>query len=56
MAWRGPVTEASEAVSGENVATDMMGEVLAGKAVEAAVRDAHNRAVAIYQSFGFKGR
>jgi len=38
------------------VATDMMGEILAGKAVEAAVRDAHNRAVSIYQSFGFKGR
>jgi multiple sugar transport system substrate-binding protein len=56
MAWRGPVTEASEAVSGENVATDMMGEILAGKAVDAAVRDAHNRAVSIYQSFGFKGR
>ena len=51
MAWRGPVTEASEAVSGENVATDMMGEILAGKGVEAAVRDAHNRAVSIYQSF-----
>ncbi|HEX2326908.1 MAG TPA: hypothetical protein VHQ00_16030, partial [Chloroflexota bacterium] len=56
MAWRGPVTEASEAVSGENVATDMMGEILAGKGVEAAVRDAHNRAVSIYQSFGFKGK
>ncbi len=56
MAWRGPVTEASEAVSLENVATDMMGEILAGKGVEAAVRDAHNRAVSIYQSFGFKGK
>jgi multiple sugar transport system substrate-binding protein len=56
MAWRGPVTEASEAVSGENVATDMMGEILAGKSVEAAVRDAHDRAVSIYQSFGFKGK
>jgi multiple sugar transport system substrate-binding protein len=55
VAWRGPITEASEAVSGENVATDMLGEVLAGKSVEQAVRDAHQRAVGIYQSFGLKG-
>ena len=50
------MTEASEAVSGENVATDMMGEILAGKGVEAAGTRAHNRAVSIYQSFGFKGQ
>jgi multiple sugar transport system substrate-binding protein len=56
MAARGPITEASEAVGGENVATDMMGEVLAGKPVAQAVRDAHARAVGIYQAFGFKGR
>jgi multiple sugar transport system substrate-binding protein len=56
MAARGPITEASEAVSSENVATDMMGEVLAGKPAAQAVRDAHARAVGIYQAFGFKGR
>ncbi|HEX2185624.1 MAG TPA: extracellular solute-binding protein, partial [Chloroflexota bacterium] len=53
--WRGPITEASEAVGGENVITDMMGEILGGKAVEQAVRDAHQRAVGIYQSFGLRG-
>jgi hypothetical protein len=42
-------------VSGENVATDMVGEILAGKPVEQAVRDAHQRATCIYQSFGLKG-
>ena len=56
MASRGPITEASEAVSGENVITDMMGEVLAGKSPAQAVRDAHARAVGTYQAFGFKGR
>jgi multiple sugar transport system substrate-binding protein len=56
VAYRGPLSEAADAVSAENVATDMMGEILAGKPVEAAVRDAHFRCVAIYQSFGYKGR
>lgn len=55
-AWRGPITEASEAVGSENVATDMMGEILGGKPVEQAVRDAHQRAVGIYQSFGLQGK
>jgi multiple sugar transport system substrate-binding protein len=56
MAARGPITEAAEAVGGENVATDMMGEVLAGKSPAQAVKDAHARAVGIYQAFGFKGQ
>jgi multiple sugar transport system substrate-binding protein len=56
VAWRGPITEASEAVSGESIITDMMGEILSGKPVEQAVRDAHQRAVGIYQTFGLKGR
>jgi ABC-type glycerol-3-phosphate transport system substrate-binding protein len=56
LAYRGPLSEAADAVGAQNVLTDMMGEILAGKAVDAAVRDAHNRAVGIYQSLGFKGR
>ena len=56
MAWRGPITDASDAVSAENVATDMMGEILAGKSVDQAVREAHQRAIGIYQSFGLKGK
>ena len=56
LAYRGPLSEAADAVDAQNVLTDMVGEILAGKAVDAAVRDAHNRAVGIYQSLGFKGR
>lgn len=56
VAHRGPNTEASAAVSSQNVATDMMGEIMAGKPVPQAVQDAHNRAVSIFQAFGFKGR
>ena len=54
--YRGPLSEAADAVSAENVATDMMGDILAGKPVEQAVREAHLRSVGIYQSFGYKGR
>ena len=54
-AWRGPNTEASDAVSTQRVITDMMGEVLNGKAPAQAVREAHDRAVKIYKEFGFKG-
>ena len=55
IAWRGPLSEAADAVSAQNVATDMMGEILAGKPVEQAVKDAHNRCVGIFKEFGFKG-
>jgi len=55
LAWRGPITEASDAVGAQNVLTDMMGEVLAGKPVAQAVKDAHDRAVRIYKELGFKG-
>ena len=56
MAYRGPLSEAADAVVQENVMTDMMGEVLGGKRVDLAVRDAHLRAVQIFQSFGKRGR
>jgi multiple sugar transport system substrate-binding protein len=56
LAYRGPLSEAADAVNQENVMTDMMGEVIAGKRVDLAVRDAHLRSVQIYQSFGKRGR
>ncbi len=55
VAWRGPLSEAADAVSAQNVATDMMGEILAGKPVAQAVKDAHDRCVKIFKEFGFKG-
>jgi multiple sugar transport system substrate-binding protein len=54
--YRGPLTAAAEAVEFQNVVSDTMGEILAGKPVIAAVRDGHLRIVDIYQSLGFKGR
>jgi multiple sugar transport system substrate-binding protein len=56
LAYRGPLSEAADAVNQENVMTDMMGEIIAGKRVDLAVRDAHLRAVQIFQSFGKRGR
>lgn len=56
LAYRGPLSEAADGVGAQNVLTDMVGEILAGKTVDTAVRDAHQRAIGIYQSFGFKGR
>lgn len=55
-AYRGPQTDASEAVLFQQIVTDMMGEVLAGKPVEQAVRETHLRAVRVYQEFGLPGR
>ena len=56
VAYRGPYSEAADAVSQQDVATDMIGEILAGKPVIQAVRDAHLRCVEIFQSFGLPGR
>lgn len=56
VAYRGPLSEAAEAVDNQAVSTDMIGEILAGKPVEQAVREAHFRAVQIFQAFGRKGR
>jgi multiple sugar transport system substrate-binding protein len=53
--WRGPVTVAASSVMSQNVFTDMIGEVLAGKAAAQAVKDAHDRSVKIYKEMGFKG-
>jgi multiple sugar transport system substrate-binding protein len=56
LAYRGPVSEAAEAVADQNILTDMMGEILAGKSVDAAVRDAHQRCVQVFQTYGLRGR
>jgi len=54
--YRGPITDASAAVLFQQVATDMMGEVLSGKPVEQAVRETADRAIRVYQEFGLPGR
>lgn len=55
-AYRGPTTDASSAALFQQFATDMFGEILAGKPVEQAVRETHLRVVGIYQQMGFRGR
>jgi multiple sugar transport system substrate-binding protein len=55
-AYRGPSTDASNASLFQQFATDMFGEVLAGKPVEQAVRETHIRVVGIYNQMGFRGR
>jgi multiple sugar transport system substrate-binding protein len=54
-AYRGPITDASSAVIFQQIVTDMFGEVLAGKAVEQAVRETAQRAIRVYQEFGLPG-
>jgi len=55
VAYRGPVSVAADAVSQQNVITDMFGSILAGKDVVAAVRDAHVQCIDIFKQFGLKG-
>ena len=55
-AYRGPSTDASNAALFQQFATDMFGEILAGKPVEQAVRETHIRVVGIYNQLGFRGR
>jgi multiple sugar transport system substrate-binding protein len=50
-----PPSPATDAVSRQNLATDMMGQVLKGKKVEDAVKEMHDRAVKIFKEFGLKG-
>jgi multiple sugar transport system substrate-binding protein len=45
----------TDAVSRQNLATDMYGQVLKGKKVEDAVKETHDRAVKIFKEFGRKG-
>lgn len=45
----------TDAVSRQNLATDMYGQILKGKKVEDAVKETHDRAVKIFKEFGRKG-
>jgi multiple sugar transport system substrate-binding protein len=54
-AYRGPISAAADAVSQENVATDMFGAILGGKPVDQAVREAHQQCVDIFKQFGLRG-
>jgi len=55
LAHPGPLTAAADAVGIQNVFTDMFGQILQGKKVEDAVKEAHDRCVKIYKEFGLKG-
>jgi multiple sugar transport system substrate-binding protein len=50
-----PPTPQSNALDNTNFWTDMFGEILAGKAVDATIADWHNRVVQTYKEFGAKG-
>ncbi|MDP8921369.1 MAG: ABC transporter substrate-binding protein [Chloroflexota bacterium] len=53
--WPGPPTPWAASLESSNFWTDMFGEILGGKAVPDAVRDAHGRAVRVFKEFGAKG-
>jgi ABC-type glycerol-3-phosphate transport system substrate-binding protein len=55
LAHPGPLSAAVDAVGSDNVLTDMMGQILKGKKVEDAVKEAHDRATKIFKEFGLKG-
>jgi multiple sugar transport system substrate-binding protein len=55
LAHPGPLSAAADAVGIQNVFTDTMGQVLQGKKVEDAIKEAHDRCVKIYKEFGLKG-
>jgi multiple sugar transport system substrate-binding protein len=48
-------TPQANALDNTNFWTDMFGEILGGKAVEATIADWHNRVVQTYKEFGAKG-
>jgi multiple sugar transport system substrate-binding protein len=50
-----PPTPQSNALDNTNFWTDMFGEILGGKAVDATIADWHNRVVQTYKEFGAKG-
>jgi multiple sugar transport system substrate-binding protein len=50
-----PPSPQSNALDNTNFWTDMFGEILAGKAVDATVADWHNRVVQTYKEFGAQG-
>jgi multiple sugar transport system substrate-binding protein len=53
--WPGPPTPWTASLEASNFWTDMFGEVLTGKPIDAALADAHARAVQTFKEFGAKG-
>jgi multiple sugar transport system substrate-binding protein len=53
--WPGPPTAWVASLESSNFWTDMFGEILNGKAVDVAVKDAHDKAVRVFREFGAKG-
>src|SRR4029078_12972382 len=53
--WPGQPTPWTSSLESSNFFTDMMGEMLGGKATADAVANAHARAVRVFKEFGAKG-
>jgi multiple sugar transport system substrate-binding protein len=56
IAWPGQPTAATDAVDGGTYYTDMMADVLGGKAIDQVVADTTKKIVQVYKDFGFKGQ
>ena len=56
IAWPGQPTAATDAVDGGTYYTDMMADVLGGKAIDQVVADYTKKIVEVYKDFGFKGQ
>ncbi|MGN6674398.1 MAG: ABC transporter substrate-binding protein [Thermomicrobiales bacterium] len=56
LAWPGPDTAATDAVGGGTYYTDMMADVLGGKAIDQVAADYTKKIVQVYKDFGFKGQ
>jgi ABC-type glycerol-3-phosphate transport system substrate-binding protein len=55
ISYPGPPQPHITSLGPSNFATDLFGEILAGKSVEQAVADGHNRLVRTFKEFGAKG-
>ena len=53
--YPGPPTPQITSLTPSNFATDLFGEILAGKPVADAVKDGHDRMVRTFKEFGAKG-
>ena len=56
LRYPGPPSAAIDAIGGGTYHTDMMAEILQGKAVADVVKDYHNKFVQIFKDFGLKGQ
>lgn len=55
LQWPGPLNEAVGSIGEQTFFTDLMSEILQGRAVEEVVSDYHDKFVQIYQDFGLDG-